>query len=96
MEFERHCDLIVEQAELLADHLAGQDLRTAVPSCPGWLVDLTGDRIAWRHSFEPAAVTVQGPVTDLLLHLYKRRDDRIDVQGNQDLLAYYLERVSFG
>jgi uncharacterized protein (TIGR03083 family) len=256
MEFERHCDLIVEQAELLADHLTGQDLRTPVPSCPGWnvgqlvrhvggahreataiaqtgvappddefrdpthwytgpctdadvrelrewvtagarelakvlveagpdmpiqmplenpttrftarrmtyetamhradaalalnlpylletqiaadaidewmelgalpfhfevhpwmrellgpgrtlkfeasdwkaawLVDLTGDVIAWRHSDEPAAVTVRGPVTELLLHIYKRRTGSVEVTGDNDLLDYYLERVSFG
>jgi uncharacterized protein (TIGR03083 family) len=256
MEFERHCDLIVEQAGLLADHLTGQDLRTAVPSCPGWnvgqlvrhvggahreatviartgvappddefrdpthwyttactdadvqelrewvtvgalelakalqeagpdvpiqmpmenpttrftarrmahetaihradaalalgvpyvldadvaadaidewmelgtlplhfdvhpwmrellgpgrtlkfeatdrgtswLVDLTGDAIRWHRSDEPAAVVVRGPVTDLLLQLYKRRNENIEVHGDQDLLDFYLERVSFG
>ena len=61
-----------------------------------WLVDLTGDAIRWRHSDEPATVAVRGPVTELLLHLYKRGDGTIEVQGDKDLLDYYLERVSFG
>jgi predicted lipid carrier protein YhbT len=61
-----------------------------------WLVDLTGGAIRWRHSDDPAAVAVRGPVTDLLLHLYKRRDGSIEVKGDKDLLDYYLERVSFG
>jgi uncharacterized protein (TIGR03083 family) len=61
-----------------------------------WRVDLTGEAIRWSHSDQPSAVTVQGPVTDLLLHLYKRRDGSIEVNGDKDLLDYYLERVSFG
>ncbi|MEU4197219.1 maleylpyruvate isomerase family mycothiol-dependent enzyme [Kribbella sp. NPDC026611] len=61
-----------------------------------WVVDLTGDAIQWRHSDEPTAVTVKAPVTDLLLHLYKRRNDNVQVEGDRDLLDYYRERVSFG
>jgi len=61
-----------------------------------WVVDLTGDAIRWRHSDEPTSVTVRGPATDLLLHLYKRRNGSIEVNGDKDLLDYYLERVSFG
>ncbi|MGZ0147592.1 maleylpyruvate isomerase family mycothiol-dependent enzyme [Kribbella sp. WER1] len=39
MEFERHCALIVEQAELLGAQLStGKDLGQPVPSCPGWNV----------------------------------------------------------
>ena len=61
-----------------------------------WVVDLTGDAIQWRHSDEPTAVTVRGPVTELLLHLYKRRTTATTVEGDHALLDYYLERVSFG
>jgi uncharacterized protein (TIGR03083 family) len=61
-----------------------------------WVVDLTGDAIRWRHSDEPTAVTIRGPVTELLLHLYQRRTNATTVEGDQGLLDYYLERVSFG
>ncbi|MEV6269488.1 hypothetical protein AB0L64_20125 [Kribbella sp. NPDC051936] len=57
---------------------------------------MTGESIRWRHSTERAAVTVRGSLTDLLLHLYKRRDDNLEVDGDRDLLEYYRERVSFG
>lgn len=52
MEFERHCELIVEQAELLAGHLTGrpgQDLGTAVPSCPGWNVGQLARHVGGAH-----------------------------------------------
>ena len=73
----------------------GRTLKFAAPE-QSWVVDLTGDAIRWRHSDEPTAVVARGPVTELLLHLYKRRDSRIEVQGDKDLLDYYLQRVSFG
>ncbi|MEV4263478.1 maleylpyruvate isomerase family mycothiol-dependent enzyme [Kribbella sp. NPDC049584] len=73
----------------------GRTLKFAAPE-RSWVVDLTGDAIRWRHSDELAAVVARGPVTELLLHLYKRRDSRIEVHGDKSLLDYYLERVSFG
>ncbi|MEV1332970.1 maleylpyruvate isomerase family mycothiol-dependent enzyme [Micromonospora costi] len=36
MGFDGWCAEIVDQAELMAKHLAGADLRSPVPSCPGW------------------------------------------------------------
>ncbi|MEV5965737.1 hypothetical protein AB0L70_28470 [Kribbella sp. NPDC051952] len=44
--------------------------------------------IGWRHSDEPAAVTVREPVTKLT--------GSVEVAGDSDLLDYYLELVSFG
>ena len=38
-----------------------------------WLLDLTGDVIAWRRADEPAAAEIRAPVTDLLLAIYRRR-----------------------
>lgn len=78
--------------ELLAP---GRTLKFAAPE-ESWVVDLTGDVICWRHSAEPTAVTVRGPLTELLLHLYKRSDEQIEVDGDKDLLGFYRERVSFG
>jgi uncharacterized protein (TIGR03083 family) len=64
-----------------------------------WLVDLTGDVINWRRSAEPAAVTVDAPLTTLLLLLYGRVTPAtagVEVSGDAALLDFWLERVSFG
>ena len=64
-----------------------------------WLVDLTGEAVAWRRVQERAAVAVRGLLTDLLLIIYKRRPPRgggIEVFGDAALLDFWLERVSFG
>jgi len=36
--FHRHCNEIVAQAGLFADHLDGADVTVSVPSCPDWNV----------------------------------------------------------
>ena len=46
---------------------------TAPEAAAEWLVDLTGDTIAWRRAHEKAAVAARGPLTDLLLIIYRRR-----------------------
>jgi len=64
-----------------------------------WLIDLTGDAIIWRRAHEKAAVTVRGPLTDLLLVIHRRRpahSERIEVLGDVQLLDFWLERVTFG
>ncbi len=64
-----------------------------------WLVDLTGDSISWRRSHEKAAVAVRGPLTELLLLIYRRRSaDSADFEviGEMALLNFWLDRVSFG
>ncbi|TDU87826.1 uncharacterized protein (TIGR03083 family) [Kribbella voronezhensis] len=72
-------------------HFHATDTRT------DWLVDLTGDAIAWRHADEEAAVVVRGTVLDLLLLIYKRRPvETVEVRGDRELLGFYLDRVSFG
>jgi len=75
----------------------------ATDTAPGleaeWIIDLTGDRIVWRRAHEPAAVAVRGPLTELLLLIYRRRPAgtaALDVQGDDELLDFWLERVSFG
>jgi uncharacterized protein (TIGR03083 family) len=72
---------------------------TAPQARAEWLVDLTGDAITWRRAHEKAAVAVRGPLTDLLLVIYKRRPpggDDLQVFGDAALLDFWLERVSFG
>ena len=64
-----------------------------------WLVDLTGDVILWRRSDEPTTAGMRGPVTDLLLTIYRRRpadSGRIEVTGDAGLVDFWLERVGFG
>jgi uncharacterized protein (TIGR03083 family) len=64
-----------------------------------WVVDLTGEQIAWRRAHEKCAVAVRAPLTDLLLLIHKRRPARgagIDIHGDAGLLDFWLERVSFG
>lgn len=67
---------------------------------PGeWLVDLTGDSITWRRGHEKATVAVRGPLTELLLLIYKRRpveSAEVEIFGDTKLLDFWLERVSFG
>ena len=60
-----------------------------------WVVDLTGDRVAWRRAHEKSAVAVRGPVVDLLLTVYGRQAPP-DVVGDRALLDFWLGRVSFG
>lgn len=64
-----------------------------------WVVDLTGETLEWRRAHEKSAVAVRGPLTDLLLIVYKRRPPRtegVEVLGDEQLLDFWLERVSFG
>jgi hypothetical protein len=62
-----------------------------------WLLDLTGDVIAWRGADEPAAAEIRAPVTDLLLTIYRRRPIAgLDVTGDAALVDFWLARVAFG
>lgn len=64
-----------------------------------WVVDLTGEALAWRRAHEKSAVAVRGPVTDLLLLIYRRRpvsSDAFEILGDRPLLEFWLDRVSFG
>ncbi|MDT5329414.1 MAG: hypothetical protein QOF31_711 [Mycobacterium sp.] len=62
-----------------------------------WLLDLTGDVIAWQRAHGPAAADIRAPVTDLLLTIYRRRPVAgLDVTGDANLVDFWLERVGFG
>lgn len=78
-------------------HLHATD--TAPETRAEWVVDLTGEAITWRRAHEKATVAVRGRLVDLLLLIYKRRPARsegIEILGDDQLLDFYLERVSFG
>jgi uncharacterized protein (TIGR03083 family) len=92
-----HFDVHPWMRELLAPgrtlHLHATDTEAE------WVVDLTGDAITWRRSHEKAPVAVRGPVVELLLLIYKRRpadSGRVEIIGDEELLDFWLERVSFG
>ena len=64
-----------------------------------WVVDLTGDAFAWRRAHEKAAVAVRGPLTDLLLLIYRRTSadsGAVEILGDRPLLDFWVERVGFG
>jgi uncharacterized protein (TIGR03083 family) len=88
-------DFHPRQRELLGP---GRTIRLHATDVPAdWIVDLTGDGLAWRRSDEAAAVTVSAPLTDLLLILYRRRPVRAeDVDGDAALVDFWLDRVAFG
>ncbi|MGP4044873.1 maleylpyruvate isomerase family mycothiol-dependent enzyme [Streptomyces sp. 2A115] len=72
---------------------------TAPEAAAEWLVDLTGDTIEWRRTHEKAAVAVRGPLSELLLLVYRRRpaqSKHIEILGDAELLDFWLERVGFG
>ena len=96
-----HFEIHPQMRELLGPgrtlHFHATD--TAPEAAAEWLVDLTGDAITWRRAHEKAAVAVRGPLTDLLLVIYKRRpagSPGIEVLGDAQLLDFWLDRVSFG
>ncbi|MFI1796151.1 maleylpyruvate isomerase family mycothiol-dependent enzyme [Streptomyces sp. NPDC020379] len=78
-------------------HLHATD--TPAEAAAEWFVDLTGERMAWRRGHEKAAVTVRGPVADVLAVFYHRQpiaDGRVEVLGDRALLDLWLETASFG
>ena len=60
-----------------------------------WLVDLTGPRPRWRRGPGPATVTAHGPVTDLLLFVYKRPAPAVEAKGDTALLDLWRTRAGF-
>lgn len=103
LSYDRYCAEIAVQAELLTSVVQGAGGLRATDTSPQasaeWVIDLAGDTIAWRRAHEKAAVAVRGPLTDLLLVVYKRRAVRggdIQILGDAQLPDFWLERVSFG
>ncbi|MGY6023381.1 maleylpyruvate isomerase family mycothiol-dependent enzyme [Streptomyces spinosirectus] len=74
---------------------AGRTLRFEAPGTGRWLVDLTAGRPTWHTGPGEAAVTVRGPVTDLLLFLYRRPAPGVETHGDKRLLQLWLKRTGF-
>lgn len=64
MDFERHCTEIVAQTERLVADVAGADLRSAVPSCPGWTLGMLLRHLGGGHRW--AEETVRTRATEYL------------------------------
>jgi uncharacterized protein (TIGR03083 family) len=77
-------------------HLHATDTDPAVGA--EWVVDLTGERLAWRRAHERSAVAVRGPLVELLLLVYGRRPlgvAAVEVLGDRALLESWLGQVAF-
>lgn len=97
----QHLEIDPTRRELLGPgrtlHFHATD--TAPEAGAEWVVDLTGETPAWRRAHEKSAVAVRGPLTDLLLIIYRRRPPRgagVEIFGDEHLLDFWLERVAFG
>ncbi|MEU1023863.1 maleylpyruvate isomerase family mycothiol-dependent enzyme [Streptomyces sp. NPDC005904] len=60
-----------------------------------WFIDLTQAPVTVGHTHRKAGTAVRGPLTDLLLLVYRRRAptpaDRIEVRGDEDFLTAWLD-----
>ncbi|NUP21763.1 MAG: maleylpyruvate isomerase family mycothiol-dependent enzyme [Streptomyces sp.] len=64
-----------------------------------WIIDVSGDVIAWRRGHEKATVALRGPLTAVLLAFYRRLpldSAELEVLGERELLEFWLERATFG
>ncbi|CAL9509855.1 maleylpyruvate isomerase family mycothiol-dependent enzyme [Saccharothrix sp. NPDC042600] len=72
----------------------GRSLRfEATDTDAAWFVDLTGEAPQWRRGREDAAVTVRGPVAELVLSLYLRPAPHVEVTGDRALLEDWVART---
>ncbi|MER6347865.1 maleylpyruvate isomerase family mycothiol-dependent enzyme [Streptomyces sp. NPDC001595] len=61
-----------------------------------WFVDLTGDVPRWRRGGGEAAVSVLGPLSELVLLVYGRPPGvGTEVRGDRELLGLWVERTGF-
>ncbi|WP_204071927.1 maleylpyruvate isomerase family mycothiol-dependent enzyme [Planotetraspora phitsanulokensis] len=63
-----------------------------------WMITLSPGSFTWTHGHGKGDVAVRGPVSDLLLLLYGRREPfggAFEVFGDRDLLARWLAKTTF-
>lgn len=73
----------------------GRTLHFDATDAGEWVVDLTGERPAWRIGAGGTAATARGPVTDLLLYFYKRPAPGVATTGDTALLDLWRARAGF-
>ncbi|WP_431044697.1 maleylpyruvate isomerase family mycothiol-dependent enzyme [Streptomyces sp. P1-3] len=78
-------------------HLHATD--AAPETAAEWTIALDGEGFAWSRSHEKATVALRGPMADLLRVFFRRLpadSDRVEVLGDAEVLAVWMENVSFG
>ncbi|THA25699.1 maleylpyruvate isomerase family mycothiol-dependent enzyme [Streptomyces sp. RKND-216] len=83
---------------------AGESLHLHATDAPDgvdaeWVIELTGDGIAWRRSHAKATVALRGPLTDLLRVFHRRLPadaGSVEVLGDRGLLDVWLECTRWG
>jgi uncharacterized protein (TIGR03083 family) len=73
----------------------GRTLHFDATDAGGWLVDLTGKQPVWRPGADAATATARGPVTELLLFVYKRSAPAVETKGDTTLLDLWRTRSGF-
>ncbi|MGW2189128.1 maleylpyruvate isomerase family mycothiol-dependent enzyme [Streptomyces sp. NPDC001719] len=100
LEMSTHPILLERKPELKGLLGPGRTLHLHATDTPAeWFVDLTGERMAWRHAHEKAAVALRGPVADVLTVFYQRQSadsGRVEILGDRAVLDLWLETASFG
>lgn len=64
-----------------------------------WVIELPDEGITWRRGHEKATVALRGPLTSVLLVLYRRLPldtPEVQVLGDRAVLEFWLEKASFG
>lgn len=61
MDFDRHCDEIVTQTDLLVAALDGVDPQAPVPSCPGWTITNLLRHVGGGHRWAEEPVRTRSP-----------------------------------
>ncbi|WP_371600829.1 maleylpyruvate isomerase N-terminal domain-containing protein [Streptomyces sp. NBC_00564] len=64
-----------------------------------WLIDLAGEPITWSRTHKKSTATVRGPLTDLLLLLYRRRSpapaEAVEVLGEKGLFTAWRNGAGY-
>ncbi|GIG66810.1 maleylpyruvate isomerase family mycothiol-dependent enzyme [Phytomonospora endophytica] len=64
-----------------------------------WLIELNDKGFGWKRGHEKADVALRGPLTEILLALYRRQsldDGSLEVLGDAELLDFWLDHASVG
>ncbi|MGW8381031.1 maleylpyruvate isomerase family mycothiol-dependent enzyme [Streptomyces sp. ODS28] len=85
--------------EAYGPELLGRDVTLQLLSeeGEGWRMDLLADRPRWTRAStdDPATTTVRGPLPDLMLFLYGRPTEQLEVEGDRALLRQWRDRAAF-
>ncbi len=100
LSYQRYCDEIGTQIELARAAVAGADLTTPVPSCPGWNVGQLLRHLGGAHRWIESIVRTRAsvpPADDEVRDLsgYADEDHAVFDRGHR-AVGLLADRVSFG